>query len=257
MTRYPTYIKVLNLLTLVLTLTVNGLANALPINGRNTGEIANSFPIYFLPAGYVFAIWGLIYLFLVGFVIFQFLPTQADNPRLARLGWGFVLSNLANAGWIVLFHYGQYLLAELVILALLVTLMGIYLRLEIGRQPAKSGLERWLLLIPFQIYLGWVSVAIIANTSQLLNSLGVAGQGGAAQAWFVAVTLVAVALGLAMAMRRGDPVFNLVLAWALIGIGVKQSATPLVMITAYAAAGLAVVWVILALTRFRVKAALS
>jgi hypothetical protein len=235
--------KLLNLAALLLTLTVNALANILPINGRQTGDIANSFPIYFLPAGYVFSIWGLIYLFLFLFIVFQFLPAGGDNPRLARVGGWFILTNFANAGWLVLFHYGQYLLAELVILGLLATLIVLYQRLEIGLKPAASLAEKGMMLAPFQIYLAWVSVAVIANTSQLFNALGVAGRGAGAQFWFVVVTLVAVALALAMTLRRGDSIFSAVLAWALIGIALKQTDTPLVVLTASIGAALSLLFI--------------
>src|SRR5512135_3282915 len=90
------------IVTVVGTLVVNGLANALPLNGLNTGQISDRFNVYFVPAGYVFAIWGLIYIGLIAFAIYQALPSQRANPRLRAIGWWIVLGGLANSAWIFL-----------------------------------------------------------------------------------------------------------------------------------------------------------
>ena len=97
----------LNVLAVLATLVVNGLANALPLNGQNTGAISDRFHVYFVPAGYVFAIWGIIYLGLIGFAIYQVLPAQRENPRLRRSGYSFALSCAANIIWLFLWHYNQ------------------------------------------------------------------------------------------------------------------------------------------------------
>jgi hypothetical protein len=101
---------------LVVTILVNGLANALPLNGQLTGEISDRFRVYFVPAGYVFAIWGVIYLSLLGFVVYQFLPAQRDHPRLRRIGAWFALSCAANSAWLVLWHYEYFGMTVLVML---------------------------------------------------------------------------------------------------------------------------------------------
>lgn len=88
--------QIANVFALLATIVVNGLANALPLNGLSTGEISDRFEVYFVPAGYVFSIWGLIYLALVAFAIYQALPAQRENPRLRRVGYLFVLSCAAN-----------------------------------------------------------------------------------------------------------------------------------------------------------------
>ncbi len=80
----------------VAVIAVNGLANALPINGLNTGEISDRFEVYFVPAGYVFSIWGLIYLALATYAVYQALPAQRENEPLRRVGYLFALSCLAN-----------------------------------------------------------------------------------------------------------------------------------------------------------------
>jgi hypothetical protein len=231
------------LLALAITIVVNALANALPLNGQTTGEISNRFDVYFVPAGYVFSIWGLIYLALIGFALYQLLPSQRQNPRLRRVGWLFVLSSVANSAWIFLWHYNQFALTVAVMLALLGLLIAIYLRLDIGR-TRPAGAERWLVDLPFSIYLSWVSVATIANITIALTDAGWNGWGLAPQIW--AVVMLAVAAGLAglMGLLRRDLAFMAVVVWAFVGIGVEQAGTALVANVALglaAAVGLALV----------------
>lgn len=236
--------RALVLLSVLATLVVNGLANALPINGQTTAEVSDRFPVLFTPAGYVFAIWGLIYLGLIAFAIYQALPRQRDNPRLVRSRPWLMLSGLANIAWLLLWHYEQFPLTMLAMLALLTLLIVTYLRLEIGQQPVGAG-ERWLARLPISIYLGWVSVATIANASVLLVDQGWTGWGLSAAAWSVIMIAAAVVIGSAMVLRRREVAFPLVLVWAFAGIGVRNVGLPLVLLTACVAAALmltAAVW---------------
>jgi hypothetical protein len=107
------------LLFFLATVTVNGLANALPINGVTTGELSDSFAILFVPAGYVFSIWGVIYLALGAYAVYQLLPAQRENGRLRRIGPWFLLSSVANSIWIIFWHYGFLALSVVAMLTLL------------------------------------------------------------------------------------------------------------------------------------------
>ena len=134
--------KLRQIVVILVTLFVNGLANALPLNGLNTGQISDRFNVYFVPAGYVFSIWGVIYLGLIAFAIFQGLPSQRENPRLRATGWWVALGGLANSIWIFLWHYEQFPLTIIAMLILLATLIVTYLRLEIGRTTVSRA-ETW------------------------------------------------------------------------------------------------------------------
>ena len=179
-------------LSTILVIVVNGLASALPLNGKDTGEISDQFNVYFVPAGYVFAIWGLIYLALIAYSIFQALPSQRENPRLRRIGYLYVLSCVANIAWIFLWHYEVFAITIVAMIALLLLLIFTYLALGIGRSSASTG-ETWLVRIPFSIYLGWITVATIANATSLLDYLGWSGWGIAPEVWAL-IMLVAGAL---------------------------------------------------------------
>jgi hypothetical protein len=222
---------ILNWVALVVTIGVNGLATGLPLGGRTTGQISDSFPVLFTPAGYVFGIWGVIYLALLGFAIFQSLPAQRNNPRLERIGYWFVASCVFNSIWIFLWQYEIFPLTILAMLGLLVSLVMIYQRLGIGLQRV-SRQETWLVNVPFGIYLGWVSVATIANAAVLLYYLGWGGWIVSPVAWTVIVLLVAAGLGITLIFTRREVAFPLVLVWAFAGIYVKQAATPVVAIIA-------------------------
>ena len=120
-------------ITLV-TISVNGLANALPLNGIETGDISDKYATLFTPAGYVFAIWGVIYLGLLAYMVYQALPSQRTNARLRAVGWWYVLGNLANTIWIFAWHWEQFLPSLALIVVLLVSLIMVYLRLAHARQ---------------------------------------------------------------------------------------------------------------------------
>lgn len=225
------------LLTILATILVNGLANALPINGQNTGEISNRFNVYFVPAGYVFSIWGLIYLGLVAFAIFQALPSQRENPRLRAVGWWISLGGLANIAWIFLWHYEQFTLTLIAMLVLLATLIVTYLRLEIGR-AAVSARERWAVHLPFSIYLGWITVATVANVTSLLDYLKWDGFGVAPEIWMGIVLVAVLAIAVLMNFTRRDVAYTAVILWALAGISVKHAAVSAVSIPTWITFGL-------------------
>jgi hypothetical protein len=227
--------QVVNLLSVLIALAVNILASALPLNGQNTGEISDRFQVYFVPAGYVFAIWGLIYIGWIAFTIYQLLPSQKDNARLRRLGYLFAISNLFNAAWLFCWHYNQFGLSVLVMLALLGFLIASYLRLNVNRSYVKPA-QFWSVDLMFSVYLGWITVATVANITDWLYFVGWDGFGIPAQTWAVIMLAVASLLGLAMAIMRRDVGYLSVLVWAFIGIAVKQASAPAVVISAWIAA---------------------
>jgi hypothetical protein len=231
-------------IALIITIVVNVMSNVLPFNDLTAPEIADSFDVYFVPAGYVFSIWSLIYLGLIAYAVFQLLPAQRENPGLRQTGWWFVLSCAANSVWLFLWHYGYFALSVVAMLTLLISLIVIYLRLGVGQQAVPSG-ERWLVQLSFSIYLGWVTVATIANITAFLDSIDWNGFGISPEIWTFIMLVVAIAVAGLMAYYRQDIAYLLVLIWAFIGIGVEQSDTPQVANAAYIAAAIVAIFVIL------------
>lgn len=235
----------------IATIIVNGLANALPLNGLTTGEISDRFQVYFVPAGYVFSIWGLIYLGLIAFAVYQALPAQRENPRLRSIGNPFVLSSMANITWIFLWHYELFPLTLVAMFTLLVTLVAIYLRLDIGRTRVSRA-AKWFVEIPFSVYLGWVAVATIANITAVLDYVNWSGWGIAPQIWTVIMLVAGLAITALVALTRRDIAYMLVIIWAFTGIAVKHAGTPLVATTAWVtAAGVALLAIAALLSRRR------
>lgn len=217
----------LNLGGLLIALLLNGLANALPINGKTTGELSDAYPNLFVPAGFTFAIWGVIYLALIAFVGYQLVTVLSRNKAenysavLTKIGLVFFLSCLANASWIVAWHYEQVALSVMIMLGLLFSLITIYERLQIGL-VSVSPAEKWLVHVPFSLYLGWITVATIANVTALLVNLGWAGFGISEETWAVIMLSVATFIGLTVVQKRKDVAYGLVIIWAFYGIVSKR-----------------------------------
>ena len=168
--------RLLNVLAYVLMIVVNTLANALPIGGQTTGEVSARYPSLFIPAGYVFSIWGLIYLLLLGFVIYQALPAQSRNSRLRAIHKPFLFSCAANAAWIFSWHYNQVLLSFALMLGLLTSLVFIYRhnQVYVNQQTMRAhhrGIVYLCVCLPFSVYTAWICVATLANLSALQLAL--------------------------------------------------------------------------------------
>ena len=216
---------VLNLLGFFGTVVVNALANALPINGRMTGELSDMYPNLFVPAGLTFSIWGVIYILLGLFVVYGLIAAIRKNPEksefLDRVGILFLVASAANIGWIFLWHYllvGYSLIAMTV---LLVSLLGIYLRMGIGKRGMRR-LETAFAAIPFSVYLGWITIATVANVTALLVDIGWQGWGLQQAVWTIIVLVVAFFITLLMLLTRGDLYYTLVVEWAFLGILLKR-----------------------------------
>jgi hypothetical protein len=232
-------------LTIMATIVVNVLANVLPINGQNTGAISDRFQVYFVPAGYVFSIWGVIYLGLIALAVYQALPSQRENPRLRSAGWWIVLGGLANIAWIFLWHYEQFPLTLVAMLVLLGTLIITYLRLGIGRSSVSKA-ETWTVRVPISIYLGWITVATIANVTSLLNFLKWDGLGIAPEVWMWIILAAVFVIATLMNFYRRDIAYTAVILWALAGISIKHADVPAVAIPTWITFGLVALTLVLA-----------
>jgi benzodiazapine receptor len=219
-----------NILALIATLIVNFLSNALPINGQTAAQIANRLPILFVPANYVFSVWGVNYILLIGFTIYQALPAQRENPLLRRVGYWFALSCAANIIWLFLFHYNQFALSMVAMIVLLVALITIYRRVHSGN--VFSTADRIWVQGTFSVYLGWITVATVANAAYVLFDAGWDGFGIAATTWTIIMLLVATAITGYMILTYADWAYAAVIVWALVGIVVKQVDTQVVALTA-------------------------
>lgn len=217
----------------------NSLVNIVRLNGYATGQISDAYPNFFVPAGYVFSIWGVIYIGLITYTVYQALPKQLDNPRLQAIAPLYLLGSAANILWLTFFHFLQFPLSMVMMLVLLVSLIAVYLTLGTGRTRVSLS-ETWLARVPLSIYLGWITVATVANATQVLVAAKWDGFGFTGETWAAIMIGVATIVALLMFATRRDAAYLLVLAWAFAGIGVKQAAVPAVYVPAWVATTLVV-----------------
>ncbi|MFL7813004.1 MAG: tryptophan-rich sensory protein, partial [Anaerolineales bacterium] len=196
----------MTILATLATITINVLANTLPINGLYTGDISDRFDIYFVPAGYVFSIWGVIYIGWLVYSVFQALPSQAENPVLKKIAPWYWISSLGNIAWIFLWHYEVFAFTLLFMVLILASLLVVNRALA-----GVEGQTKWYVKLPFSLYLGWISVATIANASQWLYFFDWSGWGIQPATWAVIMLAVASLLGILMAWLENDTFYTLVL----------------------------------------------
>ena len=218
-------LKWINILAFVLTVLVNSLAGSTTLlGGVNTAQVSNANPTLITPAGYVFSIWGIIYVLLGIFVVFQALPSQQGKEFQKSVGWLFVLSSVANIAWLFLWQFEYLSVSVVLMFLLLVSLILIYTRLGIGKSKVSLR-ERLAVHLPFSVYLGWITIATIANVSVTLVSINWNGFGVSAEVWATFVVILALIIALIVIVTRRDIAYALVIIWALAGIFAKPSAS--------------------------------
>lgn len=223
--------QIVNVVMTLFVIGFNAWSQALPLNGQTSAMIANSRPSYFFPANYVFSIWGVIYIGLIAFAIYQALPAQRDNPRLRRIGYWFAFSSIANVTWLTMFHFNQYELSMIAMVALLASLVVIYLRLRTPGAPVST-LETWAVRVPFSIYFGWITVATVANASFVLYNPDQLLLGIADSTWGAIMLVVSAVIAGYVSFRYRDIAYAAVIIWAFVGIIARWPEVNLIAVTA-------------------------
>ena len=218
-----------NILAVIITIFINALAVILPLNGKTTQELSDALPNLFVPAGITFSIWSIIYILWVVFAMYQardlFKKEEIEMPFLQQITFLFVVSSIANSAWIFLWHYEYVGLSLLMMIILLVSLLAIYIRLNIGKSNVTMT-EKLCVHVPFSVYLGWITVATIANVTAFLVSVKWDGFGIASLTWTILIVAVGTILTILMLALRKDIAFSLVVLWAFLGIWMKRMIQP-------------------------------
>lgn len=213
-------------LAYIIMVVVNALASVLPLNGVTPGQVSDSFPNLFAPAGLTFSIWGLIYLLLAAYTLYQFGLFQQDkgggvkDKLFFRVGVLFALSSLVNAAWIFAWHYYNIILSLLLMLVLLIMLIKINLVLAGEELTAR---DRYLIKLPFSVYFGWITVATVANITVFLVYTGWNRFGMSEALWTVIIVSIGALIGLLTMIRIKCEAYGLVIIWAYIGIIIKHT----------------------------------
>ena len=227
------FFVVFSIITLIV---MNYLSNTGAFGGQTNKVVSDKYHTLITPAGYAFSIWGIIFLGLLAFAIYQSLESQRENPRFRAIGWWVVLNAFCNAIWSPLFNNERIGLALLVILVMLFSLVVIEHRLLqrvnvplISTDPdatlpesIASPTETWLARIPFSIYFGWLTVATILNVTVYLKSTGFSLMGLTEQTWAMAMLVVGIVVGTVIFNRYRSVAYILVFAWAYVAIAVEQ-----------------------------------
>lgn len=208
--------RYLSIFFTLLVIGINAAANILPINGVNTGEISARYPTGFTPAGWVFSIWGLIYLGLAAFSVYAARVPTANASRVRRIEPAYWLSCVANALWIFMWHYGRIFESLILMLVLLASLIFIYVRLR--ATPASSLAERLCVNAPFSLYFGWISTAVLANLAAWFFELKTWPFGLPMEDWAILTVVTATAIYTAMGVKTRDVLYTAVFGWASLGI---------------------------------------
>lgn len=206
--------KYINLILFAGMVVMNYLANALPLNGKTTGQLSDAYPNLFTPAGVTFSIWGVIYILLLIFCVIQF--TTSYQAVISRIGWLIGLTCVFNALWILAWHYERLPLSLILMLGLLVSLIwiNVFIR-DLPDAFIKAG---------FGIYLGWICIATIANVTALLVNFGWDGSAISGQTWTIIMILAGAVIVSVTIWRLENPFIGMAVVWAFAGIMIKRQA---------------------------------
>lgn len=197
----PKLLIIINLVAFIAVLVMNTLANSLPLNGHTPGQLSDMYPNLFVPAGVTFAIWGIIYSWLLVFVSMQVVAlfsTSASEkvfPWVLRVGNYFAISSFLNIAWLFAWHWRLMGLSVFVMLCLLVTLLRMSIWIGVGKSKYNKQ-EKWLVHAPFSVYLGWISIATIANITAFLVSINWQGWGISAFNWTTTMIVIGTLIAL-------------------------------------------------------------
>ncbi|MGB4587612.1 MAG: tryptophan-rich sensory protein [Clostridiaceae bacterium] len=218
-------IKIFVALSYLCMVLINTLANTIPINGQRTGEVSDAYQNLFAPAGITFAIWGVIYVLLALYVLYQF-GFQRHNQKIRldlvfkTIGPAFVVSSLANSAWIFAWHYDRIGLSMLLMIVILLCLISINNKLKKIELRTR---EKLFVTVPFSIYFGWITIATIANATTLLVSLGFDGLGIDEYYWTMLILIVGLIIGSVTTYLNKDIAYGVVILWAYVGIWIKHA----------------------------------
>jgi hypothetical protein len=225
-------IRYFNLVLFAVMILMNYLANSLPLNNVTTGELSDSYPNLFVPAGLTFSIWGIIYILLATICVVQF--TGGSREPMMAIGWFFALTCIFNSLWIVCWHYRLIELSLVIMMLLLVTLIFINMQIK--------GLPFGIIKAAFGIYIGWICIATIANITALFVDYSWSGFGISEVTWTIIMIVTGLIITSLAVIRFNNPFIGLAVIWAFIGIAIKRQADfRSIFITALAAMAVAAI----------------
>ena len=230
---------IVNGIALVSTVIVNYLSNSGAFNGNTMKTVSDRYFNLFTPAGYAFSIWGLIYLGLFAFAIYtgrSLFTKKEPHPALAKIGWWFLISCLCNSLWVTAWLYDYTILSVGLMVMILLSLLKIITALHISLAKENTN-DYFLITVPLSLYVGWISVAIIANIAAYLTKIQWNGFGIDAATWTIIMIVIAGLVNIYMVTQRNMRAFGAVGIWALLAIAANQTTdSSAIVYTCYAVA---------------------
>lgn len=208
------------LVSYIIMIAVNALANILPFNNLTTGQVSDSFPNLFAPTALTFSIWGVIYLLLAIYSFYQLFSKKINQKLFFPINVLFIISSFVNSAWMFAWHYKIMWLTVLLMLALLIILIKIA---DLLNKEKLNSREKLLYKIPFGIYFGWITIATIANITGFLVSIGWNGFGLSDVTWMIIVLFVGLIITVWRMNQDNNLAYGLVPVWAYFGIWLKHT----------------------------------
>lgn len=223
-------LKYWNFISFILMICINALANTMPIGIGNTGEISNKYPNLYTPAPITFSIWGIIYLLVAFFIAYQFGildSAQFSESFVNLIGPWFIISCIMNIGWIFSWHYDITWLSMVFILGLLTSLIFITSKLSTNAIVLATNTDSVpifakVCIFAFDIYLGWIVAATIANMSALLVRINWNRFGLSEEFWTVSILIAGTLIGMMFIFISQKYMSSLAIIWAFSGILIKH-----------------------------------
>lgn len=214
--------QVTNTAAFVVMIIVNLLANLIPIGGNTTAEVSEKYSNLFTPAPITFAVWGVIYIMLAVFIIYQMNPgNRSDHAEeiTKNIGIWFLVSCILNIAWIFTWHFRLTGISTLLIVSMLYSLIIIMKRINkshyslVGKVFVKAG---------FEIYLGWILAASIANICVFAVKAGMSAFGTLASICTVLLLVTGAILGSYISVHYNSILSAVAVSWAYIGIIIRH-----------------------------------
>jgi hypothetical protein len=245
-------LAILTIVAILGAIVINGLSNFFPVNGLSIGAIANTIfaNVLITPANYAFAIWGVIYLGLIAFGVYQLSLNRRDHPLIQKLRLPIIWASVFQSIWVFQFQLRNYWVSVAFMMGILISLIVAFLAIH---QPGSSisRSEKWYIQVPFSIYFGWISVATIVNVASALYAINWNGWGISPTVWTVIMAVIATLISALMTVHYHSIAFSGVIIWALVAIAVRQTSQVEIAIPMIGLAIALGLWVLFIQTRNR------
>ncbi|MEM7552914.1 MAG: tryptophan-rich sensory protein [Cyanobacteria bacterium P01_A01_bin.84] len=214
----------LTLIAIITAFAINVVSNIYPLNGQSIGEISNTLfkDVLIIPANYAFIIWGVIYLGLFAFGIYQILPLQKNQTYLNNPRSCIIIASIAQCVWVYLFLSRLFVFSVLAMVLILLPLIITYLHLKSNKVPA-SGIVTRCVRLPLSIYLGWISVATVVNVASALYYQNWDGWGISEVNWTLIMLGISTLIATILTLQYREIPYTCVTVWALVAIVIKQT----------------------------------